>query len=234
MFYILFVFVMILGSSAKGVCQISIMGGRIKASYFYFYGINTTTMKLVFATNNQHKVDEVQKMLPEAIQLLTLSQVNINEEIPEDYPTLEGNALQKARYIYEKYGHSCFADDTGLEIAALNNEPGVYSARYAGEQKNSEDNIDKVLANLGTTANRKACFRTVIALIIEGKEYLFEGRVDGDILTERHGDKGFGYDPIFRPEGFAESFAQMPLDAKNAISHRGRAVAKLVDFLATL
>lgn len=191
-------------------------------------------MKLVFATNNRHKVDEVQKMLPESIQLLTLAQVNIDEDIPEDFPTLEGNALQKARYIYEKYGFSCFADDTGLEVEALNYEPGVYSARYAGEQRCSEDNIDKVLANLGNEVNRKACFRTVIALILDGKEYLFEGRVDGDILTERHGSEGFGYDPVFRPEGFNESFAEMALEAKNAISHRGRAVAKLVDFLSKI
>lgn len=191
-------------------------------------------MKLVFATNNRHKVDEVQKMLPESIQLLTLAQVNIDEDIPEDFPTLEGNALQKARYIYEKYGFSCFADDTGLEVEALNNEPGVYSARYAGEQRCSEDNIDKVLANLGNEVNRKACFRTVIALILDGKEYLFEGRVDGEILAERHGSEGFGYDPVFRPEGFNESFAEMALEAKNAISHRGRAVAKLVDFLSKI
>jgi non-canonical purine NTP pyrophosphatase, rdgB/HAM1 family len=191
-------------------------------------------MKLVFATNNQHKVDEVQVMLPSSLELKTLSQVNINEDIPEDYPTLEGNALQKARYIYEKYGYSCFADDTGLEIEALNGEPGVYSARYAGEQKNSEDNIDKVLAKLGSEVNRKACFRTVIALILEGKEYLFEGRVDGDILSERHGTNGFGYDPIFRPEGFSVSFAEMEMGLKNEISHRGRAVAKLVDFLSKL
>lgn len=191
-------------------------------------------MKLVFATNNQHKVDEVQVMLPSSLELKTLSQVNINEDIPEDYPTLEGNALQKARYIYEKYGYSCFADDTGLEIEALNGEPGVYSARYAGEQKNSEDNIDKVLAKLGSEVNRKACFRTVIALILEGKEYLFEGRVDGDILSERHGTNGFGYDPIFRPEGFSVSFAEMEMGVKNEISHRGRAVAKLVDFLSKL
>lgn len=191
-------------------------------------------MKLVFATNNQHKVDEVQVMLPSSLELKTLSQVNINEDIPEDYPTLEGNALQKARYIYEKYGYSCFADDTGLEIEALNGEPGVYSARYAGEQKNSEDNIDKVLAKLGSEVNRKACFRTVIALILEGKEYLFEGRVDGDILSERHGSNGFGYDPIFRPEGFSVSFAEMEMGVKNEISHRGRAVVKLVDFLSKL
>lgn len=191
-------------------------------------------MKIVFATNNLHKVKEVQEMLPESIELLTLSQVNINEDIPEDFPTLEGNALQKARYIFEKYGYSCFADDTGLEIESLNNEPGVYSARYAGEQKSSEDNIDKVLTNLGSNNNRKACFRTVIALILDGKETLFEGRVNGDILTERHGTDGFGYDPIFKPSGFNESFAEMSLEAKNAISHRGRAVAKLVDFLSKL
>lgn len=191
-------------------------------------------MKLVFATNNLHKVREVQQMLLQDIELLTLSQVNINEDIPEDFPTLEGNALQKARFVFEKYGFSCFADDTGLEVEALDNEPGVYSARYAGEHKSSEDNIDKVLEKLGDSTNRKACFRTVIALTIDGDEHLFEGRVDGEILYERHGADGFGYDPIFRPDGFTESFAEMPLEAKNAISHRGRAVAKLVAYLSNL
>lgn len=191
-------------------------------------------MKLVFATNNLHKVKEVQQMLPSEMELLTLSQVNIDEDIPEDYPTLEGNALQKARYIFEKYGYSCFADDTGLEVEALNNEPGVYSARYAGEHKSSEDNITKVLNNLGSNSNRNACFRTVIALILNGEEYLFEGRVDGTILTERHGSDGFGYDPIFQPDGYEVSFAEMSLNDKNAISHRGRAVEKLVAFLKQL
>ena len=191
-------------------------------------------MKLVFATNNLHKVKEVQQMLPSEMELLTLSQVNINEDIPEDYPTLEGNALQKARYIFEKYGYSCFADDTGLEVEALNNEPGVYSARYAGEHKSSEDNITKVLNNLGSNSNRNACFRTVITLILNGEEHLFEGRVDGTILTERHGSDGFGYDPIFQPDGYEVSFAEMSLNDKNAISHRGRAVEKLVAFLKQL
>lgn len=191
-------------------------------------------MKLVFATNNLHKVKEVQQMLPSEMELLTLSQVNINEDIPEDYPTLEGNALQKARYIFEKYGYSCFADDTGLEVEALNNEPGVYSARYAGEHKSSEDNITKVLNNLGSNSNRNACFRTVIALILNGEEHLFEGRVDGTILTERHGSDGFGYDPIFQPDGYEVSFAEMSLNDKNAISHRGRAVEKFVAFLKQL
>jgi XTP/dITP diphosphohydrolase len=191
-------------------------------------------MKLVFATNNLHKVKEVQQMLPSEMELLTLSQVNIDEDIPEDYPTLEGNALQKARYIFEKYGYSCFADDTGLEVEALNNEPGVYSARYAGEHKSSEDNITKVLNNLGSNSNRNACFRTVIALILNGEEHLFEGRVDGTILTERHGSDGFGYDPIFQPDGYEVSFAEMSLNDKNAISHRGRAVEKLVAFLKQL
>lgn len=207
---------------------------ELTQAHFYNFASNLYDMKLVFATNNQYKVDEVQKMLPASIQLMTLLQVGIHEDIPEDYPTLEGNALQKARYIFEKYGYSCFADDTGLEVAALNNEPGVYSARYAGEQKNSEDNIDLVLKRLGNESNRSACFRTVMALIIDGEEHLFEGRVDGDILMERHGNGGFGYDPIFMPTGYHVSFAEMPMEEKNVISHRGRAVARLVEYLSKI
>ena len=188
-------------------------------------------MKLVFATNNQHKLNELRKMLGNSIELLSLEDINCFEEIPETHPTLEGNASQKAFYIYDKFGLNCFADDTGLEIEALNGEPGVYSARYAGEEKSAESNMKKVLQKMGEIKNRNARFRTVISLVIDGDENLFEGKVDGEILTEKRGDEGFGYDPIFQPEGFSESFAEMELTEKNKISHRGRAVQKLVAFL---
>ena len=191
-------------------------------------------MKIVFATNNGHKLSEVRQILGDRVEVLSLSDIGCDEEIPETGTTLEENALMKAQYIYDHYHEDCFADDTGLEVEALNNEPGVYSARYAGEHKSSEDNITKVLNNLGSSSNRNACFRTVIALILNGEEHLFEGRVDGTILTERHGSDGFGYDPIFQPDGYEVSFAEMSLNDKNAISHRGRAVEKLVAFLKQL
>ncbi len=191
-------------------------------------------LTLVFATNNLHKLHEVQALLGGCFQLKSLSDIHCADEIPEDHHTLQDNALQKARYIYQKYGYSCFADDTGLEVEWLNGEPGVFSARYAGEAKDSKANIRKLLANLDGAENRKARFRTVIALIVDGAEYLFEGEVRGVILSEEYGTDGFGYDPIFRPDGFDESFAQMPLPLKNSISHRGVAVGKLVDFLKTL
>lgn len=190
-------------------------------------------MSLVFATNNKHKLEEISHLLEETYEIIPLEAIGCHDDIPEDHETLEENALQKARYIKEHYGCDCFADDTGLEIEALNGQPGVYSARYAGPAKDSKANMQKVLDNMQNQANRKACFRTIIALILDGQEYLFEGRVDGEILTEQHGSAGFGYDPIFRPEGFKESFAEMDLDTKNSISHRGRAVSKLVDFLKT-
>lgn len=188
-------------------------------------------MKIVFATHNAHKVSEVQAVLGSEYQLVTATEAGITEEIPETQPTIEGNALQKARYVYEHTGLNCLADDTGLEVEALNGAPGVYSARYAGEHVSYADNNVLLLKNLAGCENRKARFRTVIALIVDGKEYLFEGRVEGTIATEPHGEGGFGYDPLFVPEGSQLTFAEMSSEAKNKISHRGRAVAKLVAFL---
>lgn len=188
-------------------------------------------MKLVFATNNQHKLEEISRLLEGKHEIISLSSLGCQDEIPEDHDTLEGNALQKARYIKEHFGYDCFADDTGLEIEALNNRPGVYSARYAGPAKDSLENMKKVLEEMQGKTNRKACFRTVIALILDGREHLFEGRVDGEILTTQQGEAGFGYDPIFRPTGYEVSFAEMPMDEKNKISHRGRATRKLAEYL---
>jgi XTP/dITP diphosphohydrolase len=188
-------------------------------------------MELVFATNNTHKLEELQAIIGNRIKLLSLKDIGSNEEIPEDQATLEGNASQKAFYIYNKYGYNCFADDTGLEIEALNGEPGVYSARYAGEEKSAEANMDKVLAGLLKIKNRNARFRTVISLVIDGVEKQFEGIVEGSILNEKRGISGFGYDPIFQPTGFSKTFAEMNLTNKNKISHRGRAVEKLVFYL---
>lgn len=170
-------------------------------------------------------------MLGERFEIVSLEEIGCREEIPEDYETLQENALEKARYVKEHYGYDCFADDTGLEIEALGNRPGVYSARYAGPAKDSQANMRKVLEEMEGERNRKARFRTVIALIWKGREYSFEGEVRGEILTARQGQTGFGYDPIFRPDGYKESFAEMPMDEKNSISHRGKAVKKLVDYL---
>lgn len=188
-------------------------------------------IELVFATNNQHKHREVQELLGNHFKVLSLSEIGINVDIPEDFDTLQENALQKAQYIYNRTGHSCFADDTGLEVDALNGEPGVFSARYAGESKSSKDNIKKLLANLEGVKNRKARFRTVIALIFDKQEYLFEGEVWGTIIETEQGSDGFGYDPVFLPDGYDNTFAQMPLELKNRISHRGIAVSKLITFL---
>ena len=188
-------------------------------------------MELVFATNNKHKLEELQAILGDQFKLLSLNDIGCNEEIPEEQETLEGNASQKSFFVYEKYGYNCFADDTGLEIEALNGEPGVYSARYAGEEKSAEANMNKVLEKLTKINNRNARFRTVISLIIIGREKQFEGIVEGAILEEKKGDSGFGYDPIFQPTDFQLSFAEMPLSEKNKISHRGRAVQKLVSYL---
>lgn len=188
-------------------------------------------MKLVFATNNQHKLKEIEAMLGSNINLLSLGEINCSDEIPETGETLEENARQKSEYIFDRYNINCFADDTGLEIDALNGEPGVYSARYAGEEKDAELNMRKVLRLMDGVNNRQARFRTVISLIIDGQELQFEGVVEGVILEEKAGEEGFGYDPIFQPTGFNESFAQMSLDVKNKISHRGRAVSKLVQYL---
>lgn len=188
-------------------------------------------MRLVFATNNPHKLAELRAILGKRVELVSLADIGCHEDIPEDYETLQENALEKARFVSERFGCDCFADDTGLEIEALGGRPGVYSARYAGEGKNPEDNMRKVLREMEGMKNRRAQFRTVIALILEGRTYYFEGKVTGEMLTERHGKGGFGYDPIFRPDGYKESFAEMDMKTKNAISHRGRAVEKLVCFL---
>jgi XTP/dITP diphosphohydrolase len=190
-------------------------------------------MKLVFATNNPNKLSELQALVPQGIEILSLKEINCNEELPETNPTLEGNALQKAQYVYQNYGFNCFADDTGLEIEALGGAPGVYSARYAGEDCKAEDNMKKVLTKLENKDNRNAKFRTVIALIIKGKENLFEGECSGKITKTKSGAEGFGYDPIFTPEGNEITFAEMSKQEKGAISHRGRAVANLVDYLTT-
>lgn len=191
-------------------------------------------MKLVFATNNEHKLHEVQEMLGQRFELMSLADLGCTEEIPETGPTLETNASEKAWYIYDRYGVNCFADDTGLEVDALNGEPGVYSARYAGPQRDAADNIRKLLFEMDKIKNRKARFRTVISLIIDGVETRFEGVVNGTLLDSQQGTAGFGYDPIFQPDGFDRSFAQMELVQKNEISHRGRAISKLVHYLNDL
>ncbi|MBQ4038950.1 MAG: non-canonical purine NTP diphosphatase [Bacteroidaceae bacterium] len=191
-------------------------------------------MKLVFATNNKHKLEEMRAILGGKVELLSLTDIDCHDDIPETADTLEGNALIKARYIYDKYGCACFADDTGLEVDALGGEPGVYSARYAGENNDSEANMRKLLQNLTGKSERSAQFRTVIALIIEGEEFLFDGIVRGRISEERMGSAGFGYDPIFIPDGYEESFAQMAAEQKNAISHRSRAAAALNEYLNKL
>ena len=202
--------------------------------------------KIVFATNNQHKLDEIRQILGSKFEVLSLNDIDCHEEIPEDYDTLQENALQKAKYIAEHYNVDCFADDTGLEVDALNGEPGVHSARYAeGTDHDSEANMQKLLRKLGNNNNRSARFRTVIALIIRSTgveecgsvDYtplLFEGIVNGHIAYEKKGTEGFGYDPIFVPDGYDESFAQLGMDIKNSISHRARAVAKLADYLRLL
>lgn len=191
-------------------------------------------MDLIFATNNQHKATEIARLLTGTWKVQTLADVGFHKDVPETGRTLEANALQKARYINDQLGKDCFADDTGLEIESLNGEPGVYSARYAGPEKDSGSNIRKVLSEMEGKRNRKARFRTVIALIIDGQEKLFEGIVDGVILEQPEGEGGFGYDPIFKPDEAGVSFAQMPLSEKNKISHRGRAVRKLADYLKSI
>ena len=190
--------------------------------------------KFVFATNNIHKLKEVAAIVGHQIELLSLKDIGCHDDIPETADTLEGNALQKARYVYERYHTNCFADDTGLEVDALGGAPGVYSARYAGEGHNSEENIRKLLHELEGKDNRKARFRTVFALIINGKEHLFEGIVKGEIIARKRGMSGFGYDPVFVPEGFTQTFAEMGDEQKNSISHRALAVGKLCKFLNTL
>lgn len=196
--------------------------------------MNRRMRKLIFATNNAHKLGEVQALLGDDFELVTLRECGITEDIPETAETLEGNALQKARYVYSKTGLDCFADDTGLEVDALGGAPGVHSARYATDGHDFAANNRLLLKNLEGANERTARFRTVIALILDGVEYTFEGRVEGVIATEESGSEGFGYDPLFVPSGEIITFAQMSAEAKNAISHRGRAVAELVKFLKTL
>jgi len=188
-------------------------------------------MKLVFASNNKNKILEIKHQLPPEIELLGLEDIGCFEDIPETADTIEGNAILKANYVTERYGYDCFADDTGLEVEALNGAPGVYSARYAGEQKDANDNMDKLLAELEGKTNRSARFKTVIALNMNGQQHLFTGIVSGEITAARAGDKGFGYDPLFTPEGLSYTFAELSLDEKARLSHRGRAVQQLIAHL---
>lgn len=188
-------------------------------------------MELIFATHNQHKTQEARAILGEKWTLKNLHDIGCEEEIPETTDTLQGNALQKAQYVVDHFHTNCFADDTGLEIEALDGRPGVYSARYAGEHCTYQDNVNKVLEEMQGMTNRKACFKTVIALILDGETYLFEGRVDGTIIETPRGTNGFGYDPVFVPDGYDQTFAEMGDEEKNSISHRARAMQKLMEFL---
>lgn len=188
-------------------------------------------MKLVFASNNKNKIAEIQQLIGDKFEIVSLQDIGCTEDIPETTETIEGNAILKAQYVYDKYGLSCFADDTGLEIDALQGEPGVYSARYAGEQKNADDNMALVLQKLEHQTNRSAQFKTVIALNFGSEHFLFEGIVKGTITPVKRGNEGFGYDPIFQPEGFDVTFAEMSMQQKSTISHRGKAVEKLINFL---
>ncbi|MFB9054050.1 non-canonical purine NTP diphosphatase [Formosa undariae] len=191
-------------------------------------------MKLVFATNNNNKIKEVQSLIPSHITLLSLADIECFEDIPETQPTIEGNAIQKAEYVKDNYGFDCFADDTGLEVDALNGAPGVYSARFAGPQRDALDNMKKLLTDLEQSSNRDANFKTVIALSLQNKMETFTGICEGDITKTQHGTDGFGYDPIFRPKGLQQTFAEMPLSQKNTIGHRGKAVSLLVKYLNSL
>ena len=202
-------------------------------SLLYVHTNSIMVEKLLFVTNNLHKLREVQEIVGNSFRILSLKDVSIDEDIPETSKTLEGNACQKARFIYERTGMDCFADDTGLFIDALEGRPGVFSARYAGEGCIFEDNIRKVLAELQHTENRNACFRCVVCLILGGTDHLFEGRIDGVILKEKHGEGGFGYDPVFVPNGQSQTFSEMPPYLKNGLSHRGRAMWKMMKFLGT-
>jgi len=191
-------------------------------------------MKIVFASNNKNKIYEIQSMLPESIQIVSLESIGCFEEIPETSETIEGNAILKANYVTQNYGFDCFADDTGLHVDALNGEPGVYSARYAGDQRNANDNMNKLLYKLSDKTNRTAHFKTVIALNLKGKQYLFEGIASGEITTKKIGLGGFGYDPIFKPTNYDETFAELSLEVKNEISHRGKATKTLIKFLQNI
>ena len=188
-------------------------------------------MKLIFATHNKNKAFEIQKLLPSQFQVLTLDDISFHDEIPENEPTIEGNSAYKAQFIYSEFELNCFADDTGLEIEALNGKPGVHSARYSGEDRNPDANMNRVLAELKGISNRNARFKTVITLIIEGKQHIFEGIVNGRIIDEKRGTNGFGYDPIFIPENESRTFAEMDLAEKNQFSHRARALEKMIAFL---
>ena len=188
-------------------------------------------MKLVFASNNKNKIQEIQALVPNTFQILSLEEIGCTEDIPETADTIEGNAILKANYVTEKYGYDCFADDTGLEVSALNGAPGVYSARYAGEQKDANDNMDKLLSELKDKSNRKANFKTVIALNLNGKQNLFTGIINGKIIEEKIGNNGFGYDPIFVADGYEKTFAELTMEEKSTISHRGIAVKELILFL---
>jgi XTP/dITP diphosphohydrolase len=204
--------------------------GKLNFEYFCILNENDL-MTLVFASNNEHKIKEISSLLGDSFMLLSLHDINIIEDIPEEDPQIEGNALAKARFVHNASGMDVFADDTGLEIAELNGLPGVHSARFAGENKDSSANIEKVLSMLGNSKNRQARFRTIIALIFHKKEFLFEGVINGTIIREKKGAGGFGYDPIFIPEGKIQTFAEMGLEEKNTVSHRARAFEKLKDFL---
>ena len=191
-------------------------------------------MKLCLATNNAHKIEELQALLGENFQLQTLNEIGCNDDIPETADTFQGNSLLKAMYVWERFQINCIADDSGLEVEALNGEPGIFSARYAGEHGNHAKNMDKLLQNLAGIENRKAQFRCVITLIINGLPHFFEGIIRGKIIQEKHGSQGFGYDPLFVPDGYNRTFAEMSIEEKNPISHRGLAVAKMIEFLEKL
>jgi len=204
---------------------------NIVSLFFIQLKTKNKKMKLVFATNNKNKILEVQQLLPSTIEIISLESIGCLEEIPETADTIEENAIMKANYVTQKYGYDCFADDTGLEVASLNGEPGVFSARYAGEQRNSNDNMDKLLDALANISNRNAQFKTVIALNLNGKQHLFTGIALGEITLKKTGNQGFGYDPIFKPEGYEATFAQLSLQEKGVISHRGKATEQLMAFL---
>ena len=190
--------------------------------------------RIVFATNNAHKLEELRAIAGDRLEILSLADIGCHDDIPENEPTIEGNAIAKARWVRDRYGYDCFADDTGLMVDALGGEPGVHSARYAGPGHDSQANVDLLLSRLAGIADRRAHFTTVIALTEGDEVKVFEGRVDGEILTERDGEGGFGYDPVFRPDGYTESFASMTPEEKNAISHRGRATARLLEYFNSL
>lgn len=189
-------------------------------------------MKLVFATHNKNKFREVSSLMPQHIELLSLTDINCHDDIPETENTIEGNAALKAQFVKKHYNYDCFADDTGLEVSSLHNEPGVYSARYAGPENDANANMQKLLSKLSRSNNRQACFKTAIVLLMNGKEKLFLGLCEGKIITEGRGEGGFGYDPIFLPDGFDKTFAEMSLEQKSEIGHRGKAVRKLIDYLS--